>query len=118
MSFEILEDVEFEAKPREYKGNAGPRPRSEEQLKWDAAFETAWNRDSKTLAVQILPDEAENARKRVNSSARYFEKAVTEGKSRPGHEKGTVILTWKLRVPKRREKSRTDVDIPAETSGE
>lgn len=109
MAFEILDDVEFKPKKREYKGGPqGPRPRSEEQKVWDEAFDKAWNSEKKTLAVQVTPDKADDAKKRVNSSARFFEKAVTEGEPRPGKDEGTVILSWLIRIPKKREKSRTE----------
>lgn len=109
MSFEIV-DVEFEPKKREYKkGPRGPRPRSDEQQVWDEAFENAMN-STEVFAVQVIPENAEDAIKRVNSSARYFDRAVTEGAPKPGKTEGTVILTWKIRVPKKRGSSETSAD--------
>jgi hypothetical protein len=102
MAFEIIEDVDFEQKPREYKGGPkGPKPRTEEQKPYDAAFKAAMDGRG-VLAMQVEPDNADYARKRVISAARYFERAVTEGLPKPGKVEGTVILTWKIRVPTRR----------------
>ena len=111
MSFEMLDLDEaeevFETKPREYKGGAkGPRPRKPDQIPWDEAFEKAWNSEKKILAVQIAPEEAENARKRIASCERYFDLGTTEGVAKPGKVEGTVILTWKIRqVTKRPRKT-------------
>jgi hypothetical protein len=99
--FEIVEE-EFVPKAREYKsGPRGPRARSEAQKQWDAAFEAAMNGKG-FLAVQVAPEDAEEANKRVLSSCRLYERAVTEGQARPGNVKGTVILSWAIRVPKKR----------------
>ena len=104
MSFELIEDdnVEFETKKRDYTNRVtGPRPRSEEQKPWDAAFEKARDGDG-ILRVQILPDDAEDARKRVKSAARYNNLGVTEGLPKQGKKEGTVILMWKIRPIKAR----------------
>lgn len=115
MAFEILDDIDFEAKPREYKGGAkGPRPRTEEQKPWDEAFDNAWKSENKVLAAQVTPDMAEDAKKHVLSSARFYGLAVTEGKAIPGKVEGTVILRWKIREPKKRVASRTDVNTSDE----
>lgn len=108
MSMEfVTEEVEFEAKPRVYSGgNKGPRPRSEEQKKWDEQFKKSWESDRKTLAVQVPPDKADDARKRVNSSARFFKLTTTEGLPKPGKAENTVILTWLIREPKPRPNAR------------
>lgn len=116
MSFEALDFEEaadvFETKPREYKGGPkGPRERKEEQVPWDEAFERAWNSESKVMAVQIKPEEADVAKKRVASAARYFGLGYTEGLPKPGRVEGTVILAWKLREVKPRAKK---TETPAE----
>ena len=105
---EFVEDVEFAPKEREYpKGPRGPRERSDAQKEWDEAFEYAMNGKG-FLAVQVKPDDAEAAKKRVLSSARFFERAVTDGEPRPGREAGTVILSWKIRVPVKRPRKNTE----------
>jgi len=109
---EFIDDVEFEPKTREYaKGPRGPRPRTEAQMEWDEAFESAMHGRG-FLAVQVAPGDAEAAKKRVLSSARYFDRAITEGEPRPGNEAGTVILSWKIRVPVKKGPR----NKPAETS--
>lgn len=95
-------EAEFVPKERVYaKGPRGPRKRSEEQQKWDDAFENAANGKG-YLHVRVSPTDADAARKRVAASARIFDKAVTEGEPRPGDVKGTVILSWKIRTPVKR----------------
>jgi hypothetical protein len=112
MSFEIV-DEEFEPKKREYKtGPRGPLPRKEEQVPWDQAFERAMNSNN-VLAVQVAPELADDAAKRVASSARYYDRSVTEGVPKPGKAENTVILTWKIRIPKKRGPKKT-----SETSAE
>lgn len=99
----------FIAKKREYTGGArGPRPRSDDQKPWDEAFMDAWDNGNGVLAVQITPDEAEEAQKRVLSAARLNNLAVTEGEAQPGGEKGTIILSWAIRVPRKREPKATE----------
>lgn len=99
---EFVAEGEFVPKKRVYStGPRGPRNRAEEQLPWDDAFENAMNGDG-FLHVQVTPDEADNARKRVAACARLFERATTEGEPRPGRVKGTVVLSWKIRVPVKR----------------
>jgi hypothetical protein len=98
----------FVAKKREYTGGSrGPRPRSDEQKPWDEAFIAAWENNG-IFAVQITPDEAEEAQRRVLSAARLNNLAVTEGEAQPGGEKGTIILSWAIRVPRKREPKATD----------
>jgi hypothetical protein len=111
---EFVNDIEFTAKPREYKkGPRGPRARSAEQKQYDQAFENAHN-TSGVLAVQVKPEDAEEARKKVNSAARLLNLATTEGEARPGKVKGLVILSWKTRVPdKRKPKTSTPVATQA-----
>lgn len=110
-------EAEFEPKKREYKGGPrGPRPRSEEQQQWDEQFERAMN-GSGVLAVQVSPDKGDEAVRRVSSAARYFERAVTEGAPKPGTVENTVILTWKIRIPKTRAR-KTETTETAETSAE
>lgn len=99
---QFVDDVDFKPKTREYpKGPRGPRERSEAQKPWDAAFQRAMEGRG-ILHAQVKPNEADDARKAVKSAARYFERAVTEGEAQPGREKGTVILSWKIRVPEKR----------------
>lgn len=107
-------DQEFVPKVREYpKGPRGPRARSDEQKRWDAAFETAMNGKG-YFAVQIAPADAEDAQKRVMACARFFDKAVTEGEPQPGREKGTVVLAWMIRNPKKRgPRKQKDAETPA-----
>lgn len=96
---EFVNDVEFVEKTREYKkGPRGPRARSEAQKPWDAAFQAAMD-GSGYLHAQVKPEEAADARKRVVSAARLYERATTEGEARTGKTAGTVILSWKIRVP-------------------
>lgn len=97
-------------------GPRGPRERLASQVPWDEAFETAMNGKG-YLAVQILPDDAEDAKKRILSSARLFEMATTEGEPQPGRVKGTVILSWMIRVPKKRGPriKKTDVTVDEES---
>lgn len=98
----FVDDVEFKVKTRTYAtGPREPRPRSEKQKPWDAAFERAMNGRG-VLHAQVAPDEAEAARKAVKSAARLHSRAVTEGEAQPGREQGTVILSWKIRVPEKR----------------
>lgn len=110
MSFEILDedtaaDV-FERKSREYAGGPkGPRPRTEEQKVWDEAVQKAHNGNG-VCAVVITPEMADDARKRVNSATRYLGLSSTEGVAKPGPREGTVILAWKIRVPKERPNAR------------
>lgn len=105
---QFVADVEFQPKKREYKkGPQGPRPRTEEQKPWDAAFQAAMDED-RPLAVQVAPDEADEARSRVGSAARYFGKATTEGQPQSGNVSGTVILTWKIREPQTRKKTSSE----------
>lgn len=114
MAFEFVSDVEFEAKHREYKGGpTGPKPRTEEQKPWDEHFKNAMN-TTNVVAVQVVPDAADTARKHINSAARYFERAVTEGVAKPGNVEGTVILTWKIRIPKVRGPRKTTTEATAE----
>ena len=99
---EFLEDVEFAPKPAPKRvGIKGKRPRSEDQIPWDTALKTAFDND-RPMAVQVTPDMADEARKRVDSAARFHDLAVTEGEARPGKVEGTVILAWIVRVPKKR----------------
>jgi hypothetical protein len=109
----VAVDEEFVPKIREYKkGPKGPRARTEEQQEWDKAFEHAMNGKG-YLAVQVTPDEAQEATKRVVSAARIFERAVSEGEPRPGTTAGTVILSWAIRVPKKRKpKDAATVEAP------
>lgn len=106
----------FEKKPREYKGGPkGPRERKEDQIPWDLAFQSAWHSSSKVLAVQVTPDDAENARKHVAASARFFGLGYTEGLPKPGHEEGYVILAWKIREVKKRAKNdETQEELPVD----
>lgn len=119
MSFEIVEDAEFEKKDRAYSGGPkGPRARSEEQIPWDDAFEKAWN-GNKVFSIMIAPEAAEEAAKRVASSCRLFDLAVTEGKPRPGKAEGTVILSWLIRQPKKLgPRAPKQTDVPEETPAE
>jgi hypothetical protein len=113
MEFQEVEVDAFEQKPREYKGGPkGPKPRTEEQKPWDAAFDKAW-KGNKVLAVQVAPDQADDARKRVDSAARFFGLATTEGAAKPGNKEGTVILQWLVRERKVRGPQKT-----AESSSE
>ena len=107
--------TEFVAKKSERKGGPrGKRKRTEEQKPWDEAVLSAWE-GSGVLAVEILPDEAEETRKRVTSSLNYHDLAGTEGVPQAGATEGHVILMWKLRMPVKRgpRKQKT-----AETSAE
>jgi len=95
-------DEEFVPKAREYKkGPRGARVRTATQAEWDSAFESAMNGKG-YLAVQVAPDDAMEATKRINSAARFYGMAVSEGEPRPGAVKGTVILSWKIRTPNKR----------------
>lgn len=99
---EFVTDVEFTPKTREYAtGPRGPRARSDEQKPWDSAFKVAMD-GTGYLHVQVTPDEAEDAKKRVASAARFYGMATTEGAARPGAAKGSVILSWQVRVPTKR----------------
>lgn len=90
---------EFKPKARTYaKGPRGPRARKPEQVPWDEAFKAAHDAD-RPLFAQVTPDEAEAARKAVNSAARLYGLATTEGEPQAGAEKGTVVLSWLIRVP-------------------
>ncbi len=101
MPIEIVEDAEFAPKPRVPSGKPrAPRKRSEEQKEWDEAFMNSLPRG--IFSVQVTPEEAEDARKRAVSAARLNGRALTEGAARPGRQEGTVVLTWKIRVPKKR----------------
>lgn len=102
MSMEFLsEDVaaeQFETKKREYKGGpAGPRPRTETQMEWDKAVKRAYESASQVFAVQVAPDAADDARKRVDAAVRFLNLGTTAGVPKPGKVEGTVILTWKIR---------------------
>lgn len=95
--------TEFVAKKSERKGGPrGKRKRTEEQQPWDSAVLAAWRGDSKVFAVEILPDEAEETRKRVASSLNYHDLAGTEGVPQAGETEGHVILMWKVREPVKR----------------
>lgn len=103
----------FEKPKREYRGGpVGPRPRSEEQMAWDDAFIRAYNSDTQVLAVQVAPDAAKDAAKRVDSAARFHGLATTAGVPKPGRQEGTVILTWKVRVPKKRTPATSEGETP------
>jgi hypothetical protein len=105
---EFVAEEEFVPKTREYaKGPRGPRARSDAQKPYDRAF-TAAIEGNGYLHVQVAPGEVEDARKRVNAAARYNDRAVTEGEPRPGREKGTVLLSWKIRVPVARPKKASE----------
>lgn len=111
MSFEIIasdDAVElFEQKEREYAGGPrGPRPRSEDQQVWDDAVSTAFRDNDGIMAVQVMPDFADQARKFVNSATRYHGLTSTEGVAKPGKAANTVILAWKIRFPKARPNAR------------
>lgn len=100
----LTNEDEFQPKVRQYaKGPRGPRTRTPDQLPWDNAFLNAMNGKG-YLFAQVKPDEAEAARKHVNAAARLNDRAVTEGEPRPGGEPGTVVLSWKIRVPVARPK--------------
>lgn len=104
----VSDEQEFQPKTRTYaKGPRGPRERSPEQKPWDAAFADAV-KGSGYLYAQVKPEEVEDARKRVNSAARINERAVTEGEPRPGREAGTVLLSWKIRIPTPRAKKASE----------
>lgn len=118
VSFEILDDVEFEQKPREYAGGPkGPRPRTEEQKPYDEAFKRAMDGRG-VLAMQIAPEDADYVGKRVISAARFYKRSVTEGQPKPGKAEGTVILTWKIRVPVRRGPNKASTEQESQDSGE
>lgn len=123
MSMEFLADdvaeTEFEVAQRVYKGGpTGPRPRSDEQKPWDEAVKKA-HEGSGILAVQIVPELAEDAKKRVDSAVRFLDLATTAGVPKPGKAEGTVILTWKIRVPKKLGPRKPKEESPTtETSAE
>lgn len=99
----FVSDGEFKPKTREYaKGPRGPRARKPEQVPWDKAFKSAHDA-GKPLFAQVTPEEAEAARKAVASAARLYGLATTEGEPQAGAEKGTVVLSWLIRVPSKRE---------------
>lgn len=118
MSMEFLPDDvaadEFEVAKRVYKGGpVGPRPRSEEQKPWDEAVQKAYD-GTGIFAVQIAPEGAEDAKKRVDSAVRFLGLSTTAGLPKPGRIEGTVILTWKIRLPKKRA-SKKAVETPEDT---
>lgn len=124
MAFEMLDveeaDEVFEQKPRVYKGGpVGPRERKDDQKPWDENVAKAF-RAGKPFAVQVTPEQADQARKYVNSACRYQGLAATEGLPKPGKVEGTVILAWKLRVPKKRSSKSETVaqEVDPETSAE
>lgn len=108
---DFVDDAEFVAKPRTYpKGPRGPRKRSEEQQTWDAEFARRMveNGGKGFLYAQVTPAQADDAKKRVAAAARLHERATTEGDPRPGKAKGTVLLSWKIRVADKRASKKTD----------
>lgn len=122
MSMEFLAEEEaaqtFEAPKREYKGGpTGPRPRSVEQSQWDEAMKRAHDGNG-VMAVQVKPDAAGDAKKRIDSACRFLGLSATAGVPKPGKVEGTVILTWKIRVPKPRKKRSEAAETPQETSAE
>lgn len=99
---EFITVDEFVAKPKKPRvGNKGKRPRSDAQKPWDEALRAAFE-DGRPMAVQVAPEAAEEARKAVASAARFHELSAVEGEPIPGKAEGTVILMWKVYIPKKR----------------
>lgn len=115
---EFLDDVEFAPKPRSYAtGPRGPRKRSDTQKLWDAEFARRMteNGGKGFLYAQVTPDTADDAKKRVAAAARLYDRATTEGEPRPGKAKGTVLLSWKIRVADKRTPKTAAVAIESTT---
>lgn len=103
---------EFQPKERTYSsGPRGPRERTDAQKQWDEAFTDAYEGKG-FIAVQVKPEDAEAAKKRVLSSARLYNLAVTEGEPRPGRAAGTVVLSWKIRQPVKRAPKTETAETP------